>query len=182
MTTRARKPARPKPTFDHLMSTKAPITQRDYFGCPDELLNELANARRALEGAKLRGHKEPDLLKAAQDRADEAREAVRESAVEVVMRSIGRARWDELMQAHPPTEAQKEKTKRESGDPNAFLEFNLDTFPPVAIAASCVQPEMTAEQATELWNSETWNEAECARLLQMALTVNRTRKTADLTF
>lgn len=178
----AKKAARPKPTFDHLMSVKKPITQRDFFGCPEELLDELANARRALEGAKLRGHKEPELLAAAQARANAAREAVRDNSVEVVMRSIGRARWAALLDEYPPTDAQTAQARKQSGDQNAILEFDIDRFPPVAIAASSVQPEMTLEQAQALWASDDWNEAECARLLQMALTVNRSRKTADLTF
>jgi hypothetical protein len=122
-------------------------------------------------------------VKRAEEEANRARDAVRhaDGAVEVVMRSIGRGRWERLREAHPPTEEQIADAKTKMGE-DAVLEFNPDTFPIVAIAASCIQPELTEAQVAEIWDSEDWNEEECARLLQMALQVNQTRRVANLAF
>lgn len=182
----AKKPARPAPTADHLISAKKPITIREYFGVPEEEAYALQSARQVLERSKtLNDGSEAGeaRVKRAQAEADRARDAVRnaDGAVEVVMRSIGRGRWEKLKEAHPPTEEQKAKA-REQGGPDAVLEFNPETFPVAAIAAACVQSVMTPEQAQQIWDSEDWNEEECARLLQMAMQANETRRVANLAF
>lgn len=174
------KTARPKPTADHLISLKKPMVVRDFFGVPEDVQEEFDIAKRALDGAKLRGSKDPELLAAAQERADAARRAVRENSIEVVMQSAGRRKWADLKAQHPALPEQIAKVQAQQ--PGAILEENPDTFPVPAIAISIVQPEMTIEQVQELWDSEEWNEAECARLLQMAYQVNQGRRTADLTF
>ena len=68
-----------------------------------------------------------------------------------VFQSIGNKPWSDLMAEHPP------KSKR---DRDAGAEYNTDTFPPAAVAASCVEPEgMTVKNATllmERWSVGQW--------------------------
>lgn len=180
-------PPRPAPTHDHLISAKKPVVVREWFGVPEEETVALDNARQALNRARtLNDGSEAgeNRVKRAQAEADQARDAVRraDGAVEIVMKSIGRGPWEKLKEAHPPTEQQQAKVKETAGE-EASLEFNPDTFPIAAIAASCVQPTLTEDQVREeIWESEDWNEEECARLLQMAMQANQTRRVANLAF
>ena len=87
--------------------------------------------------------------------AAQIREVEQEAAPfvrEFVFQSIGNKPWSDLMAEHPP------KSKR---DRDAGAEYNTDTFPPAAVAASCIQPEgMTLKNATllmERWSVGQWN-------------------------
>ncbi len=53
-------------------------------------------------------------------------------------RALGRRKYRELIDAHP--------------DPKGEGLFNVDTFPPALIAASCVDPVMTAVDAERLFD------------------------------
>jgi hypothetical protein len=59
---------------------------------------------------------------------------------EFTFQSIGTRQWVDLLKEHAPT---KEMLER------GFY-YNQDTFPPVAIAASCIDPVMTAEDVRDL--------------------------------
>lgn len=176
---------RPAPTADHLLSAKKPTVIRDYFGVPEEEAVALINAKQTLDRARTLNDGSENgeaRVKKAKQVADDARDAVRnaEGAVEVVMRSVGRGRWEKLKEKHPPTEEQIEEVRKQA--PDAVLPYNHETFPVAAIAASCSQPELTEEQVQEIWDSEDWNEEECARLFQMALQANETRRAVNLAF
>lgn len=57
-------------------------------------------------------------------------------------KSIGKKQWADLIAEHPPT---KEQTAA-----NVRLDHNPETFPIVAIAASCIDPVMTVAQVGQL--------------------------------
>lgn len=67
---------------------------------------------------------------------------IEQAKVEFRFRAIGRRRWADLLAANPPTKAQR------LADPRA--DHNPATFPIVAIAASCEEPNMTEEQVRRL--------------------------------
>jgi hypothetical protein len=169
---------RPAPTFDHLKSTKKAITVRDWFGVPEEILQAYQIAKRMWDAALFSN--DEDRMAKAKEGLEKARQLVMDNGVEVVMRSCGRGVWEDLKEKHPPLPEQIAEVKKQN--PEAVLDYNWKTFPVPAIAASIVQPEMTLEQVQEIWDSEEWNEAECARLLQMALQANTRHQTADLGF
>ena len=75
----------------------------------------------------------PELQAAIAD-ADERAEA---TAVTFKFEALSRLALDELINAHPP----------EDGRGN----FDIETFPPALIAASCVEPELTEEDVLHLW-------------------------------
>ena len=66
-------------------------------------------------------------------------------------KSIGHRAWADLMAEHPPTKDQLKQFPR--------IDHNPETFPVAAIAACCVSPKMTLEQAQELERGR-WNEEE----------------------
>lgn len=172
-----------KPSFDDLLTAKAPVTVRDLFGVPPELNQALVELREQIRRLKLRSTDDLEVatqLRQLEKEQEVAKAAVRDAGIEVVMRSIGRDAWEKLKRAYPPTDQQVAEFKERGGQ--SRLEYNFETFPVPAIAASCVQPGMTVEQAQQLWDSPQWNEAECARLFEMAMSANETRQVGNLAF
>lgn len=58
---------------------------------------------------------------------------------------------DRLQEKHPPTKEQRARG-------NAV--FNIDKFAPELISRCSVEPELTVEEAAELWSSENWSTGE----------------------
>ncbi len=102
---------------------------------------------------------------------EQAVEDSRDTEIVFTFKSVGRFRYDELVEAHPPTK----EAKKEGAD------FNADTFPPALVSESCsiitesdgTEIEgMSLEDATEIFASPDWNGAELRRLFFGALEVN----------
>jgi hypothetical protein len=100
--------------------------------------------------------------------------------VTFTFKALGRHEWLALVKAHPPTDEQQaeyEQAQAELGIPSdkyQRLEYNAETFPVALMAACCVHPEMTVEQAQALWDSEAFNVVELSTLTEAAMRVNRT--------
>ena len=84
------------------------------------------------------------------------------------LQASGSKAYDDLLAAHPPTKEQKIE-----GDT-----YNVNTFGPAIIAAVVNEPKLTLEQATAIWDSETWSGGEkrdlfmgCVNLCQRGLDV-----------
>lgn len=77
-----------------------------------------------------------------------------ERTVNMKFLAISAKRYDELVAESPP-----KQSERQSG-----AVFNLDTFAPALISAVSANPELTVEQATELWNSPDWANGEVTAL------------------
>lgn len=72
-------------------------------------------------------------------RLDDLERRIDGEKVPFTFRAIGHRRWMDLLRDHPPTKEQKAT--------NPYLDHDPETFPAAAVAASCVEPAMTAEQA-----------------------------------
>lgn len=81
--------------------------------------------------------------------------------VSLSFRGISSQRYDRLIAAHPPRNADKKKG----------YAYNPDTFGPAIVAATCVDPEMTLDDAKEIWESDDWNRGELMQLLMAAIEV-----------
>lgn len=81
--------------------------------------------------------------------------------VELLFRSIGSAEYDKLVTQFPPTPAQKKEG----------AVYNLDRFAPALLAAVVADPQMSVEDATELWTSEAWNRGELFSLFREAVDI-----------
>lgn len=84
------------------------------------------------------------------------REQIKAAEVPFKLRYIGDKAYSDLMAAHPSKEANEA--------------FDSDTFPKALIAASCVDPVMSEEQVSQLF--EVINEGEIKRLFDAAWDVH----------
>lgn len=84
--------------------------------------------------------------------------------VEVTLKfqAIGMREYDKLVAKHPPKPDQ-----RADG-----ASFNIDTFAPALIAAVSVDPEMSAEDAKEIWESPGWSRGDLMVLFRNAVELN----------
>lgn len=76
--------------------------------------------------------------------------------------AIGAKEYDKLVSKHPPTAEQRIEG----------AVFNIDTFAPALIAACCVEPEMTADDAQEIWDSPDWSRGDLMVLFRNAVDLN----------
>lgn len=82
--------------------------------------------------------------------------------VQMTFQSIGARAYDKLVSKHPP-----KADERVEG-----ASFHLDTFAPALIAACAVDPEMTPQDATEIWESEDWSRGDLMVLFTKAVSIN----------
>ncbi len=76
--------------------------------------------------------------------------------------AIGSKEYDKLVAKHPPKPEQ-----RADG-----ASFNIDTFAPALIAACCLEPEMSKEDAQAIWDSEDWSRGDLMVLFRNAIDLN----------
>lgn len=81
--------------------------------------------------------------------------------VSLSFRGISAHRYDRLISSHPPRKSDKAQG----------YAYNPDTFGPAIVAATCIDPEMTSEDAKEIWESDDWNRGERMQLLMAAIEV-----------
>lgn len=79
--------------------------------------------------------------------------------VSFLFRAIGARDWDKLVSKFPPTTEQ-----RADG-----ASFNMHTFAPALLAATCADPEMSEAQWKEIWESPDWNRGEIIQLYATAV-------------
>lgn len=102
------------------------------------------------------------------------------------LRALGRRRFEELRDAHPPTKAQRDEFRARAVAAGfathqiGELTYDPDVFPAVLLAACCEQPAMSAEQAAELWDSDAFSAGELEELFSAALLVNSTNRVREL--
>ena len=154
-------------TLDHLRK-KRPVEKSIEVILSDEEMDAYDRARLNLERLLLSTDPDEAELEAARARVEEAKAALDEVTVVMTFRSVGRKAYDDLVMAHPPTDEQKEMD----------YSYNPETFTPAIIAASCVEPDLTLEEATAIFDE--WNGSEISQLFLTALEVNTARRTADL--
>jgi hypothetical protein len=93
---------------------------------------------------------------------------LRESSIKIVIQSMGRRSYDEMLQKHPVTDAQLEQYKDQRQKP----QFNLDTYPVALVVASVIYPEMSDEDLGDWFDSEDWTGGEFTELFTQCLQIN----------
>lgn len=157
-------------TFDHLTSQKKPLERSVRIFLDDDPLVALSDARSEFAAAV-----SDEARAEAQAAIDTATQAVEDSSVTLLFRSIGRKRYDRLVTAFPASEEANEEYKKQFG---GEAPYDADAFSAALIAASCVDPVMSEDQVRELRDS--WNSSEYVELFTAALEVNTQRRVADL--
>lgn len=82
--------------------------------------------------------------------------------VKMTYQSIGAREYDKLVSKHPPKPEQRVEG----------AQFDLDTFAPALIARCCVDPEMSEQEAKEIWDSPDWSRGELMILFRHAVELN----------
>lgn len=108
-------------------------------------------------------------LKAAERRLEDLREKAKAAQRTLVFESLGTKKWRDLLSEHPYPGRERRIVVNTLGLP---MEYNPDTFVPIAMSESCVEPGMTLKQAT--WFCETFPVTEVDRVFGAVLTVNVT--------
>lgn len=116
---------------------------------------------------------DPELM-AARERYEAAEEALNEATVEMVFEAIGRRDYENLLMEHPPS-TEQEKQAKEAGEK---VDYNIDTFPPALVAATCIEPKFSEEEAYELFEQSTG--PECMVFFTAAMAVCGTTRVGDL--
>jgi len=78
--------------------------------------------------------------------------------VTLKFRAISAVEMDRLREKHPPTTEQKARN----------LGVNVNTYPPALVAATLIEPELSYEEAKEIWESEAWSAGELDNLFTLA--------------
>lgn len=117
-------------------------------------------------------HNRTPLAPTIAKRIVELEQEMEAAKVEFVFRSLPRRDWVELIAKHPPTKAQLKAIADATTDvfKRTTLEFNPDTFPTAAIAASCVDPDMTVGDVDRL--ERALSDSQWAQLWSKAIEVN----------
>lgn len=109
------------------------------------LLSELAAAERELGEVPSAGEGKTNAMLSdpVKKRVTDLRAQVKEKTRVLAFESVGMRRWKQMLSEHPPTEEQSLRFGR-------LLDHNPETFPAVALAASCTEPGLTVEEAQRL--------------------------------
>lgn len=168
--------------FAELQRRKRPATAECALALDSDVIDAHSRALRAYETAKTVAEETPTsttkaALAEAEDALEVAEAAAAEATVTFKFRGISEEEWDALIDVHGPTPDQIRKARKDNA---AAPTWNDDTFPQALVAASCIEPEMTAEQVGEMWKSPQWNAAELQGLFQAAYSASRTRRVPEL--
>lgn len=82
--------------------------------------------------------------------------------VQMVFRAIGAVEYDKLVSKHPPKAEQRVEG----------ASYNMDTFAPALIARCSLTPEMSEEDANEIWNNPDWSRGDLMVLFRHAVELN----------
>lgn len=166
-------------TFDHLKAKK-PVEDLVEILLDDEPTKAVTDAREALLEAEGNLHDKAgdSKLKKARDEAKKVLDAAMADQdgeiVTIKFRSCGRKRYEQILDENPPTDEEQRKAKEQGGE----AAWNNETFPVALIAASAIEPELSVEQVSELFDE--WNNAEAQMLFLAAFRVNTSRRLPDL--
>lgn len=86
------------------------------------------------------------------------------------LRAVSASAYDRLLADHPPT---KEQSAEGSG-------YNPDTFAPAIIAAVVREPQLSEDQAIQIWNGDEWSRGELRDLFMAC--VNLCARGLDVPF
>jgi hypothetical protein len=150
---------------DHLPSKKSARRKALWFVTDFDTAEALEKVRTQDGLAGLLGK---DAEQARQAKIDELEAELRKSSVKIVIRSMSRKRYEELLSEHPPTEEQLAEFKDQRQKPS----FNYETYPIALVCASVIDPELPAEEMAEWFNSDAWSGGEFTQLFQECVAIN----------
>lgn len=144
--------------FDTINARRKPRETTTYVVLDHGLLARHDELSRELRMAKVTDERENRTPEAPRIQAelDDIEQEIHEAAVPFRFRAMPRREYRELLEEHK--------------DPSGAKRWNEDTFPPALIAACAVDPEMTLEQATTVYDE--WDDNQASVLFAAAFMVN----------
>ena len=134
-----------------------------------QVIENMREEMRAEERADLKLNRNP-IAPGLRVKMAEAVEAAKETEATFTFVAIGRVAYDGLVTELPPTKTMlKEAEERKEPVP----QWDVDKFPPALIALSCSDPEMTREEAVEIWEDPNWSGSELIKLFTTAMIINQ---------
>ena len=167
-------------TMADILAAKKPNTRTIDIILDSDLAKELQLKTLELEQMKQRSKGKKSLAEGTQSlesEIDALFEKAADSAATFTFQDIGRQAFDALLAAHRPTKEQKTITADQGG---GILEYNTDTFPPALMAASATDPEMTLEEAEEIYHN--WSSGDAEILFTTAILVCKERASLPLSW
>jgi len=161
-----------------ILARKKPNVRSIDIALDSDLASEIRATEREIEEAKRkrRGKSLADggttVLEA---KLEELMERAAEESVTFTFQDIGRRALDQLISEHHPTPDQKNRVAELGG---GILEYNIDTFPPALIAATAIDPELSIEDAQQIFDE--WGAGDAEILFTQALLVCRERTSHPL--
>lgn len=165
-------------TFDHLRSQKKPLEAKVQLILNDDVID-------AVNEAVASGNDEAIVA---------ARQAAEEATVTFRLRSIGRKRFEALLQEHPPTDEDiaevaeqfpvdaqapgEVQAKQRAEQRAARPAYHAETFAPALLAKVCYDPVLDEAEWSELMDE--WNTAEVMELFLQAMSVCSSRRVVPL--
>ena len=154
---------------------KKPITIEHFVPADEEQAAALDAAAKRLGLAEFAG--EEKAIEEARAALKAAQDAVRKAGVVVTLVSVGRVRFQAIIDEHPPAKSAVEKAKA-AGEP--VPSWDPDSFFPALLAATA-DSDLTEEQwQAEVFESDAWNDNEVQELREKALLVNQATRVGEL--
>lgn len=175
-------PPKPPVTVADLLTVKKSLEDEVRICLDSATADRLLRAEKELNRAKgigvsFEGSSRLETLEEAQAEHEAAVAANDAATALLKLRAVPRWRLKELIEGHRPTQDQRAEYKAQlralNLPANMELEYNPETFPPVLIAETVIEPKMTVEEAEQLWNSDAWSDGELGQLLQACQAVNK---------
>jgi hypothetical protein len=170
-------------SYKELKKRKKPMIRRVPIALDGEKADEFNEKVAALSDAEDRLKQSPrerELLSEVatlRNEVSDLRDEMGDLVVEFVFRSVGRRKYEDLVDSCPPSKKQLAEAQKDGTDAPGW---NQESFPPTLIAAALVEPELSEEEVFEIWESDDWNQAELVTLFMAAMAVNAERKVVDL--
>lgn len=180
---------------DYLRGKKQPVSVRVDIILESEAADRYNAAVQRVEEADSTRSLRPQDAEArsafieAQEEHTKAADLLEAATMTFVFKSLGRKAYEELQDAHLPTDEQKKDAKKKGME---SLGWNPDTFPQ-ALVAECGYIvigkdadgkdellKLTSESVTEIWDDPDWNQAELMDLFMGALGANQSRRVSQL--
>lgn len=181
-------------SIDEIIDSKEAFTEPVTIALSADVARTLARLRDEVDRASMRldsriGNSED--IAAYEDaklRLDAAIEEAKSDGrtATFVFRALGRQEFEDLRDEYPATKEQRNQYRKAAlsqGVPPSkigTLGYDPDVFPPILIAASCIKPVMTEEQAKRLWDSPAFSQSELQVLFATAYGVNAADTRVDL--
>ena len=153
-------------TMANIIKKKRGVTKKATLQIDGEIAVEILELRAQIAIAEQfdRRHNEDDTAPKLQAKLDQLIENSKDTEITFVFKAIGRIAYDKIVE--DPANVPSEEQKKEGA------QFNPETFPPALVAAAAVDPEISVEEAVEIFGDSEWNGAELQKLFFAALEVN----------